>query len=324
MVPIVDAAGTDFDAVPVGQGREHMPTGVYTGAEINIVNGGLDVEVLTGIGVITDAYSDPSDVATKTRITWPDLQKTITTPSSNLIAWIMIQESGTPGIGEIVELTTRPSPVDQRTMIYVGLISWSGAQWEDVSTPIVAGNVAHQYYEMMKDVFPPLAFVSGGNVIERAAFTLEIDASVIWEINRNHHVNPADPNRQPFGPTAPLVFRYITGGFESVGVPASIVDPTQWENPTGVLDPTVGGPANNTTIQRLWLDQADNFWVTWGQNIYSTFDEARASVQFDAANSVFSNYLTRDCILLGFIVCTRSSTDWSDESQFIPFVSGQS
>ena len=303
---------------------ESKPTGVLTGSELNIINAGLDVEVEAGSGQIIDSYTTPGAEPVVTELTWPDISKVIATPTTSLIAWIMIQESGTPGIGEIVELSTRPTPIQQRELIYAGLISYDGAAWKDVTNPITQGNVAHQFFEFMKDIIPPLTIEAGGAITEHATlFSLDFALADIWELNRNFHVNPKDPNRQTLGPFVPLSFRYITGGFESVGAIVSVIDPTQWENPTGTLDATVGGGAQTATIQRLWLDQADNFWITWGQNTYSDLEAAEASIGFDTGNSVFSSFLIRDSILLGYIISERTETNWGSDARFIPFVAGQ-
>ncbi|HUW09393.1 MAG TPA: hypothetical protein VM537_06650 [Anaerolineae bacterium] len=320
-VPAVNGAEDALEFVANGAGREPMPTGLYNGGEINVI-GGTDVQVIAGLGVHTDSYTAPDQSPVQTLITWPTLQEAIAFPSSDLLVWIMMRESGTPGVGEIVQLNQRPTPEQQRDMIYLGFLSWDGTAWKDVSTPIVAGNTAQQFYEMLKDVVPPMHFTTGGSVSEEAAHTLSIDASVIWEPNRNFNVDEKNPNQQPFGPINPLVFRYTTSSQEAVGAPGSTVLSGSYENPLGTVV-AIPNPANNSTIQRLWLDQADNFWITYGQNVYPTFDEARASIAADGASSYFDSFFTRNCLLMGFIISTKNSGNWSGESVFLPYVGGQ-
>lgn len=314
-VPITEP-GTLID----GAGREPMPTGLFTGGEVNIV-GGTDVQVLAGVGVITEnlEYSLP---ISQTRLNWPDLQEAIAFPTTSEIVWIMLRESPSPGLAEIVQLNTRPTPEQQRSMIYIGLVTWDGAAWNDVSTPIVAGNVAQQFYEFMKDVVPPLIFLSGGSIAQQASFAFSIGAGEIWELNRNFNNDEDNPNRELFDAINPVVFRYTTSGFETVGAQTSTVIAANWENPLGTIA-AIGGSAISATIQRVWLDQGNNFWVTRGQVIYSTFNEARASIAADTGVSFFDPFFTRDCLLLGYIIAARAQTNWSATAAFIPFVTGQ-
>jgi hypothetical protein len=81
-----------------------------------------------------------------------------------------------------------------------------------------------------------------------------------------------------------------------------------WDN-AGTVE-AIGGPANNTTIQRLYLDPANNYWMLWGQNVYPTWLTAAASIGYDGGKTVVP-FILQKSILLGYVISTRSEVDWS-------------
>jgi hypothetical protein len=94
------------------------------------------------------------------------------------------------------------------------------------------------------------------------------------------------------------------------------MDVTQWDD-GGTVSP-VGGSTNTSTVQRLYIDPRDNLWILWGQNTYSTFDEAVSLIGADDAATTVPSLLASASILLGYIVSERGKTDWdSNESRFV-------
>jgi hypothetical protein len=301
---------------------EAWPSGLISGGEVDIA-GGTDVLVNTGRGVIVDAYTTPEAIPTKTLIVWDNLQEPMTLPAqAGEIRYFSIANTGTPApppddnafLGALVQRTVQPTPAQQRDEIFVGYSLHNGVFWKDVSSPYVINQAVYTLAEYIR--LNGITYIeSGGEVTEAALLTLDMQAGVIWEQNRNWHVNKKDPNREAFSAQLPISFEYIDRNFNVIGGVTSTVDPTQWDD-AGTISP-VGGPVNSATIQRIYLDPADNFWILYGQRVYDNYIDAAANIGADNADAEIP-YICQRSILLGYIICERTKTDWDeDEARFL-------
>ena len=313
--------GTD-PAELVGYLGEAFPTGLYNGGELNIVNAGLNAEVIGGAGVIIDSYTDPVNIPTRVNLSWETQDQLITSPAvAGNIAWFTMADAGTAGpvagtnLGVFTERDTQPTPAQVRDEIFLGLMIYNGDSWGEVSTPNVVNNVVHTFAEYAKSVNTLSTIISGGAVHEAAGFMLDQSAGVIWEQNRNWHVDKKDPNREAFPDALAFSWRYINYDMTIVSALTNVVDPDNYDNLTAIVP--VGGAATRTTIQRLYVDPRGNYWMLYAQNVHDNFLEAMANIGYDSANTIVP-FLPAKSILLGYVVTERNETDWLEEhAQFV-------
>lgn len=339
--PVVEDHGIFWDidlekwvntAVPY-QYAEAWPTGLADGGELNIGPGVNDVEIIAGIGVTVDTYTEPTEQTQYLGLKWPQINTAITAAPvvAGSIVWISIQDTGVPAdpngdllktpinVGAIYQSATRPTPIENRQRIFLGVLIHNGTEWKEVSNPKVINQAAETLREIATTVLPLTTIIEGGQVTETGTFSLNQAEGVVWEQNRNWHVSKADPNREVLPAAAPVSFNYINADFSNVGSSTSTFDPTMYTPYPGTAAPiSVPGPANTCTIQKLYLDPANNYWVLWGQYVYVDFAIAEANIRTDLAKSNIP-FLLNNSILLGFAVMQKNKSNWdSEEAVFIP------
>ena len=337
--PLLEGQGVWYDAdTGLWKNRapyqEAFPTGLGDGGELNIGPGADDIEVITGVGVVMDAYTNPLEVPIAKILAWDQINTPITAAPSTAgsVVWFSIQDTGTPytipefgGIpaffGQLAQYAVPPSPTLARQEIFLGVAVHNGIEWKEISNPKVIDQAAETLREFLINVMGPSFIIQGGNVAESGTFSLDQSDGVIWENNRNWHVDKSNPNREALPASAPISFQYVNQDFTSVGAPVTEVDPTMYDDGSPAPVP-VPLPANNTTIQKLYLDPANNYWMLWGQIIYPSFFAAEASISADLSNSVIP-FILQNSILLGYVVVEQQNNQWDiDEAVFIPAVGG--
>ena len=292
--------------------NESWPTGLINGGELNIGPGINDIEVVAGQGVIVDSYTAPDQQPVFTGVDWAQINEPITASPSvaGSLVYFTIDITGV-----LKQYATAPDEALRRDEIFVGLVIHNGDTWGEISSPMVINNAVHTLGEFLKRVAGPTFVIDGGHVSEQPLFTLNQEAGTLWEQNRNWHVDKKNPHRENFLARTPIQFKYINRDFSTVVALTSTVDPTTWDN-NGSVE-SVPFPAGSTTIQRMYIDPRDNLWMLYGQNVYSSFDEAQALIGADTADTVLPEILGSS-ILLGYIVCERNKSDWDiDEARFI-------
>lgn len=296
---------------------EAWPTGLVNGGELNIGPGVNDIEVIAGLGVTVDSYTTPIAPSALLGLEWPTLNEPITAAPqvAGSIVWFTIGDTGVPtgsaaadiqiNVGEIRQYAQPPSPQLQRSEIALGLVIHDGVTWKEVSSPKVINQTAETLRELLVNVMNPTTIISGGTVLEQPGFMLDQEAGVVWENNRNWHVDKSDPNREVLPAASPMVFQYVNRDFTTVGLDISTVDSGQWDN-AGVVE-AVPNPAFNATIQRVYLDPSNHYWILWGQTVYPNFLTAQANLP---ADNVVVPFLLQNSLLLGYIIAGKNTVDW--------------
>ena len=312
---------------------ESWPTGLANGGELNIGPGVNDIEVITGLGLLVDSYTTPIAPPVLKGLSWAQINEPITAAPSvaGSVVWFSIAATATPAVppdvggiqifvGELKQYATPPSPTLARQEIFLGVTVHNGITWNEISNPKVINQASETLREVATAVLPLSTIISGGEVTETGTFEVNQAAGVIWENNRNWHVSKSDPNREALPAQTPISFQYVTQDFSSVGAPVIVFDPDTYDV-AGTPTP-VGGTVNNTTIQKLYIDPANNYWVLYGQIIYPSFFTAVASLSADLAQSVIP-FILQNSILLGSLVAERAKTQWDiNEAIFIPATGG--
>jgi hypothetical protein len=305
---------------------ESWPTGLAAGGELNVINTN-DIEALTGAGAVIDSYTAPLAPPLAIALGWPTLSEPITAAPgvAGSVVWFSIASTGVLAdppesggipvyIGEIKQYAQPPSPSLARQEIFLGVALHNGIAWKEVSNPKVINQAAETLREYLVDVNSLTTIIQGGEVTEQTGFTLNQAAGVLWENNRNWHVDKSDPNREVLPARAPIQFQYVNRDFTYTSGLTPTFDPTIWDN--GTPPDAVPGAANTATIQRLYLDAGDNFWVLLGQKTYANFFTAQANL---TAYSPITPALLQGSIFLGSAVMEKGKIDWDpDEAVFIP------
>ena len=311
-----DMTGIEFGVAP-GMSAEAKPTGLEDGGELNIT-GGTNVEVVGGRGLKVDSFTAPADAPDITRLSWNTFTTAITvgSPAAGDIVYMLLADSGAAGpVADtngvtLMQLTTRPTPSLVRDTIYLGYVLYNGSTWGEISAPVVVNNAAISLAEYLKTVAGNSFVQGGGRTTEAGTFSLDREAGIVWELNRNWHVNKKDPHRESFNEELAFSWKYVNRDFSAVSAATSTVDPSMYDD-NGTIT-AVPGTVAATTIQRLYVDQRDNFWVLYGQNIDDNFKEAVARIGIDQANTVIPELLGHS-IFLGYIICERNRTSWGTE-----------
>jgi len=301
---------------------ESWPTGLVNGGELNTGILPTDIEVVAGLGAVIDSYTNPLAPSTIIALTWDLLNEPITAAPSvaGSVVWFTIGNTGIPAVppeiggvlvfeGEVKQYAQPLTPQLQRSEVFLGVAVHNGAEWDEISNPKVINQTAETLREYLINVTGPSWIISGGTVLQQAGFTLDQEEGVIWENNRNWHVDKSDPNRETLPAALPINFQYVNQDFTDVEALSTVVDPTQWDD-AGTVIP-VGGPANNSTIQRVYIDPANNYWILWGQHVYQNFLTAQANLP---AEQIVVPFILQNSVLLGYIISTRSDVDWDDNS----------
>ena len=330
--PAVEGQGIWFDEETQswrnrGTISEAFPTGLILGGELNIGPGPNDIEVLAGAGLLVDSYSDPLAPAKAVAVTWEQINEPITAAPSvaGSIIFVSIAATAVPSpdpdiggipsfVGVLKQYFSPPAPQLAREELFLGAAVHNGNEWREVSNPKVVNQTAETLREFVTTVSGLSRIIAGGNITEQAGFELNQAEATIWENNRNWHNNRADPNRELLPASEPIVFEYVNRDFSDVGGATSEVDPTQWDD-NGTVG-NVPGNNNQATIQRLYLDAANNYWMLWGQTRYPNFTVAFANLQ---AYSPTVPFLLENSIFLGSVVAEKGKKDWdNNEAVFLP------
>ncbi len=331
--PLLEGQGLWYDADTGlwknrGTVSEAFPTGLVEGGELNIGPGANDIEVIAGFGVLTDSYTDPLAPPVVTGLAWDQINTPITAAASvaGNIVWFSLAPTATPAVppeiggiplfqATLKQYAQPPSPSLARAELFLGVAVHNGVSWQEVSNPKVVNQTAETLREFVTTVSGLSRIISGGTVSEQNNFTLNQEEGVIWEQNRNWHNDKSDPNREALPASAPINFRYVTRDFGDVEALTDTFDPDRYDNGSGA-PVNVPGNNNRTTIQRLYLDPANNYWVLWGQEFYRNFFEAEANL---LAYTPEVPFLLQSSIFLGSAVVEKGKNDWDvNEAIFIP------
>lgn len=297
---------------------EIWPTGLVSGGELNIGPGANDIEIVAGLGEVTDSYTNPNAAPVVTALQWPQINTAITAAPAvaGSIVWFTIWNTGVAGtpinnvpvfVGDVRQYAQAPSPTLARQEIPLGVAVHNGVEWKEISSPKVINQSAETLREYLTTVSPLTTIISGGATRETGTFQLEQDEGVVWENNRNWHVDKSDPNRETLPAQNPVNFQYVTQDFSSVGALTDTFDPDTYDV-GGVPTPVPGG-GNVCTIQKLYIDPANNYWCLYGQETYQNFFAAEANIEADLARSTIP-FLLQNSLLLGFAVMENGKNNW--------------
>jgi hypothetical protein len=302
--------------ISVGMTEEQadLSTGIASGGELDIV-GAQSITIHSLIGYIVSNLLTSATSPIITRVDFPGV--TITLDAGSLtrpITWLLMDSNQV-----IIQQATRPTPVQRRTHLILGGIVFDVASLtllEAQTLPVWLPQQANQVADLMDSLGP---FSISGNVISPNGANLMINKTSGSLFARAFNlfvsgVLTGNPHVTDIAAQTPAVFRRILRAVPTVPPTVNTIDPANYDL-NNVLTP-VGGGANSSTIQRVWLfavnDVSLRIAVQYGQSTYNSLAAATAAI---GAGTFVPSAATVDAALIGYIAVIRTATDLSNPAQ---------
>lgn len=212
--------------------------------------------------------------------------------------------------GSLIQQNTFPSPQQRRENIYLG--KFGHANKLNLINAFPEPDLEISPLSQLRDMFTPIKLINDGVYPSSngANLQLNISSGKLWGLGIGWTLNELNPSSITVPGSSPVTFQYRirTGGTFS---DTTLVDPTHYDL-NGVYT-VVGGGANTSTNQRIYLVQNGRVRIQYGQTTYGSLADAVTAV----ANESFTPFVNfRDNgILIGILSVVRTATNLSDPTQ---------
>lgn len=175
------------------------------------------------------------------------------------------------GGGNVLEF---PSPDPSRK--YQGLISLGAAVVTptDVIDVVPIANLATSPGHHLQDLYRYIGIMRQGVTItpnDPLNLQLDVSSGFLFSLFANHYVNPLLPNDVAIGAQSSLSFTPTTTTDISQPLTQDL-DPDQWFDP--LLSSLQPVPTNDWTFQQVFIGADDGYFVTYGNAVYGTRNQA--------------------------------------------------
>jgi len=278
-----------------------MTTGLYEFGGISVTSG-----TTFSVGAVKGYVIDNTDVTNPVPIYVEYAGATgLTTPyiASSFATYISLDEDGL-----LVMSSSEPEPDFYRSHILLGVIGHpSGTLTGAGNKPdVIIGGM-----DQVRDMFRPIRFINDGVVCygNGSDLALANTTGKLYGLGIGFVANGKDnPSSITIAAGAPTTFQYRTqlgGSFSNT----TLIIPSSYDNAGTVT--AVGGGANSSTNQRIYLLQNGMIRIQFGQFVYSTLTDAIAAAQSEA---FVVNPNTRLGVLIGILSITKGCTNLSSTS----------
>jgi len=294
-----------FDAI-----LHKLDTGVYEGGIISITSGDpFKFDVSAGYGDIID-MTDPT-YPLYTRVTWAaKLANTITNIGSSNVTYVGIDSSG-----NLVQQTTKPTNAQRRDTIWLGRFGHNNMTGIPVGGTINDPNMLLAQGNQLRDLMEAIGYINlSGNVISANGANLQLNktAGVLMVPGASAETDPKDPNKNTLSALTALTFAYSTQT-GTLNPLQTAINPAVYDNAGTVT--SIPGSSNKATNLRVYLAPANNIFILYGQQVYSTLSAAVAAVQSD---SWVVPQLVKDVsLLIGTISVIKGATALNNPAQAV-------
>ncbi len=282
-----------------------VATGVCAGGVLSVGTPDTTFSISDGHGYVVDSTTNPPTVTT---VTWSGKTNVSATYiGSGILSYISIDSSG-----NVVQSATRPTPVQRRTQIFLGvLVHVNLANINTVNQEQqVCGNTSAQ----ARDIMDAIGFLNTtGNVYSANGANLNIDKSVgtVLGGGANWATSQQSPNILTLAALTAAPFQYrLYNGTNHTGLSQTDILPD-------ILDDGTSTPAtvnnNKFTIQRIYSFLSNAVKIQPGQTEYNNIEDAIAAVTDDAfvvEPSILDNGIYRAALIV-----KKGVTDLSDTTQ---------
>lgn len=300
---LVAGDGTDHSRVLNGLG-----TGILTGGELTINADDSKFDIAAGSGLIINNHTDPTNPVV-TDVSWSAKTAVVTTYlATNPWSFIGI-DSG----GNVVQQTSMFTPDQLRDIIVIGK-----AVHTNNTNIVVAISYKRQTYNVdldLRDFIDAFdTFNIEGNIISANGANLKVDKSAgkMYRLGANYPTSKKVPSitDESSASQATLGYEYRDGGTGwNASWGATQIDPTKWDNDSGVLQTVTSG---KWTIQPLFIfGKSGRIWIQYGQVEYDTKEDALANRL--TAFSISPHF--DDAVLRGWLIVKEDATALNDTAQ---------
>jgi len=284
-------------------GHRFHSSGLFDGGVLGVsaTNG---FSITDGFGYIIDTKTDPENV-TQQRVDFAGLTNTVVTGLTNqLITFVSIDAST-----NVIQQASRWSRAQHREQIILGVVVHVNKETVDVVNQ--EQSPAGQASAGISDILEGLGFINvEGNIFGANGANLLIDKSegILMMHGINYHNDKNNPHHLTIATDAGATFQYRfqTG---SNGVTGTSIDPDIYD--VGGAQTAVGN--NKYTVQRFFLFTSGNIKVQPGQNLYTSLEDASASIGVDSF--VVEPSIQANGALRSFLIVKKGCSDLSDTSQ---------
>lgn len=297
-------------------------TGVLSGGEISPnVGTPSSIDITAMVGYVVDFQTDEVR-PTATRVSTPPLTVAMDAGalSRPVTHWLIDVN------GAVIQQANRPGNIQRRQQIYLGITAQSGGVIvQDQSLPVILAQPNNQFVDLLESLG---SFNVSGNVVTANGVNRSINktAGTIFSRSISHFVMGVRTDNPHIATTpaqTPVTLRYTLQTNTPLSAPTTFVNPTQYDN-AGVLT-AVGGGANQSTIQRVWLsgsnNAADQVVLQYGQRTHASL--AAAVDAIGSGTFVPRAEIQGVSALIGWICMIRTATNLSDPTQAIFVTAGK-
>lgn len=287
-----------------------LSSGILTGGEVTINVDNTKIDIQAGSGYLVDDWTDVENPIPY-RVEW-------STKTAVVVTNLLTSTTSHIGIdkdGNVVQYPQKETNEQRRDIIMLAQLGHAN------STTVQSVNsnysVIQSPIEQLRDLIDEFNLINNGNTIFPNGVNLNINksAGTLFGDGINYINNIKDPHRVSISAQTVASFRYRTqlGGTTSA---VTLIDPTKYDL-AGVIT-TVGGGANSSTNQRVYLFPNGNLVIQYGQQVYNSLSEAIQGLESES----FVRFINveQEAILIGVISMVRTATQLNNTAQakFIP------
>lgn len=214
--------------------------------------------------------------------------------------------------GTLTQQTTLPTPKERRENIFLGKVIHPNR------TTIQNANNLPDYsvstMSALRDLWVPLRAINMGVVVSPNGTNLSLNQSsgTIWGNGFGWVNNPLTPNTITLSAQTPATFQYRTQTGGTTSNLSSLI-PSNYDL-NGVVTP-VGGGANSSTNQRVYIFSTGVIRIQYGQQVYGSLADAVAGLSTETFIEFENN---RDNgLLIGVISVNKNATALNDSTKAI-------
>jgi hypothetical protein len=290
-LPLSTAAITEFKT------KSNLSTGLLRNGLITIDVDPTKYSITAGVGVVSN-FSDPLNITT-TIVNFPAINgRTPSYLTSSNITYIAVNASGI-----IVESALPFTATENRSLIILGAAIHSNKVninlINNISSP--SNDVKNQLNDFMNAVG---ALNESGNKYTANGANLSLDktAGTIFKNGSNFANDNTNPHQLSQSQLTALTFRYRTqNGTE--GADRTVLDPSVYD----LNNVLTSVPTNRFTITTVDMFQSGTSRLQYGQNTYSTLDEAEKAI--NTRSFIVESNIALQAIARAFIIMRHNTTD---------------
>ncbi len=277
-------------------------TGVLTFAGLT-TNSATTINIGAAIGVIVDNETNPL-IPITTSINYPGATNVTVTTIAGTESFVML------GTGNVISFQNSfPTAIERKTKIWLGKVAHpAGAVTIVVNEP----DIITSPLSLVRSLYQKFSYINEGvyPYINGANLNFNTTGGKIGGNGINFVASRQDAHDLTVNPVVvtPFLYKTRTGGISGA---VTVIDPTRYDvagTPT-----LIGGGANNSTIQYIYLIPGQGLIVQYGQTIYSSLTDAIIAIGKESP-VIYPN-LVKNSILIGVLAVNRLATQLNNPAQ---------